>query len=60
MDKGENRRNRLAMQLWLKWKESPEAQAAIPKELIVDIMCELVPSQAANIRSGTGKFQGVS
>ena len=52
--------NRLAMRFWLKWKESPEAQAAIPKELVVDILCELVPSLAANIRSGTGKFQSES
>ena len=58
MNKEEKRRNRLAMQLWLKWKESPEVQAAIPKELIVDILCELVPSMATNIRIGTGKFHG--
>ena len=60
MNKEEKRRNRLAMRFWLKWKESPEAQAAIPKELVVDILCELVPSLAANIRSGTGKFQSES
>lgn len=60
MNKDEKRRNRLAMQFWLKWKESPEAQVAIPKELVVDILCELVPSLAANIRSGTSKFQGES
>ena len=57
MDEDEKRRNRLAKQLWLKWKESPAAQAAIPKELDVEILCELVPSMAPNIRIGTGKFQ---
>ena len=46
------------MQLWLKWKESPQAQVAIPRELVVEILCELVPSMAPNIRSGTGNFQG--
>jgi hypothetical protein len=61
MDKEEKkRRNHLAKQLWLKWKESPEAQAAIPKELIVDVLCELAPSLATRIRIGTSKFQSKS
>ena len=45
------------MQLWLNWKESSEAQVAIPKERAVKTLCGLVPSLAPNIRSGTGKFQ---
>ena len=47
----------LAMQLWLKWKNSPEAQVAIPKKLIVEVMCQLDPGQELNIRSGTAKFK---
>ena len=47
----------LAMQLWLKWKNSREAQLAIPKKLIVEVMCHLWPAQEPNIRIGTGKFQ---
>jgi len=51
--------NLLAMNLWVKWKNSPEAQRAIPKKLIVEIMCALSPQYEANIRSGTGKYREI-
>ena len=47
----------LAIQLWLKWKNSREAQLAIPKKLIVEVLCHLWPAQELNIRSGTSKFE---
>ena len=54
-----DRNNLLAMNLWVKWRDNPEAQRAIPKKLIVEILCALAPQYEGSIRSGTGKYREI-